>query len=87
MTHRDEIARLRSRIDAADDALVDALAGRTRAVRALWAIKDAQGDDRFDPAREAEVVERLVQRAVDAGLRADAVRQVLSAVVGRDLSA
>lgn len=87
MTHRDEIAELRSRIDAADDALVDALAGRARAVRALWAIKDARGDDRFDPVREAEVVERLVQRAVDAGLRADAVRQVLSAVVGRDLSA
>ncbi len=80
-----ELAELRATVDALDVRLVELLAERGRAVRAVWAWKAAQGVERLDPARELAVRRRLLAHAQELGLDAAAVEDVLSAVVGKDL--
>ncbi len=76
---------LRAALDAADAALIDALARRAALVQEIWAWKAARGLPRLDRARERALRERLVRRAVDLGLAADAVDAVLDQIVGKAL--
>jgi chorismate mutase-like protein len=63
MTQReDPLDRLRREIDRIDDALHDLLMRRTAAVESIREVKRAQGDAILRPAREAEVLRRLVAR-------------------------
>lgn len=81
----DELTRLRAVIDDADERLLQALADRSRAVRALWAWKAAQGLPQQDPQREAAMRARLLARAEALGLEPDAVDHVLVEIIGRRL--
>lgn len=80
-----ELAVLRARLEAVDDALVDALVARAELVGEIWALKDRLGVARIDPAREAAELERLVARAPE--LDRDVLFEVLGRIVGRDLRA
>ena len=82
-----ELARLRARIEALDDQLVDLLAARADLVGEIWAHKEAAGVPRLDQVREAAEIERMAERALDRGLDPDGVREVAERVVGRDLRA
>ena len=81
-----ELATLRARLDAIDARLVETLAERARMVREIWDWKRRNGVERTDPAREAEVRERLLASAAAQGLDREAVDEVLRAVIGRSLS-
>lgn len=76
---------LRAALDAADDALLAALARRAALVREIWDFKATHGLPRLDPAREQALKARLVARGVDLGLSADAVAEILERVVGKPL--
>ncbi|MBL8923809.1 MAG: chorismate mutase [Myxococcaceae bacterium] len=77
----------RALLDNLDDALIDLLVQRAEVVDDLWRWKQSQALEVRDPAREAEVLERLVTRAVAKGLDEQAVRAVLATVIGRRLRA
>lgn len=81
------LERLRTRIDAVDDALIALLAERAALVGAAWEAKDRVGVPRRDLAREAVMTARLVARATAAGLDEGRVRAVLRTVLGVDLRA
>jgi chorismate mutase len=76
---------LRAALDAADDALLAALARRAALVREIWGWKQAHGLPRLDPDRERAIRARLVARGVDLGLSADALAAILDRVVGKPL--
>lgn len=59
---------LRDRIDAADEALLRALADRYAAVRALAELKRTEGLTPVDPAREAALEARWRDLARDLGV-------------------
>ena len=59
---------LRVAIDATDDQLLELLAERGELVRAAWARKQAEGLERLDVAREAQVLTRLRARSAVLGL-------------------
>jgi chorismate mutase/prephenate dehydratase len=61
----DEIARLRSSIDATDRAIVAAVNERLRLVTELWQLKRERGIDRVDPEREQRLRAELL--AANAG--------------------
>lgn len=82
----DELTRLRAVIDDVDDRLLTLLAERAAAVRELWAWKATSGVAQRDPAREAELRERLLRRADALGLDRAAVERVLATIVGQQLS-
>jgi chorismate mutase len=67
---------LREAIDFADDALLELLANRGKLVRAAWALKQEQGQERLDVAREAQVVTRLCERGVELGLEPGDVERI-----------
>lgn len=79
------IEALRAELDAVDDALIDVLARRSAIVAQIWAHKRATGVAVEDVAREQAVIARLVARGRAVGLDGGAVREVVVAVVGRDL--
>jgi chorismate mutase/prephenate dehydratase len=54
-----ELARLRDRIDAIDDAILARLNERARVVQQVGRLKQATGGAVFSQAREREIVERL----------------------------
>lgn len=78
---------IRSRLDALDDELLAVLEARGRLVQSLWDWKDREGLPRTDAAREQAVVERLVTRGIERGLKPEVLRPVLLALVGRHLVA
>lgn len=84
---REYLEANRKLIDNLDDALLDLLVHRAQVVDALWQWKEEQALLRTDPAREAEVVERLLTRAEAKGLARDAVRPLLTALIGKKLLA
>jgi chorismate mutase len=86
MSEPDELSRLRAVIDGVDDRLVALLAERAAAVRELWAWKAKHGVAQRDPAREAELRQRLLLKADALGLDRAAVERVLSTIVGHALS-
>ena len=53
------LARLRRRIDAIDDAILDQLNQRAQVVQEVGRLKQASGGAVFSAARESEIVERL----------------------------
>lgn len=78
------LAGLRGEIDRLDDALVDLLLDRAKLVRAIGALKGADGGPVLRPGREAEILRRLLARA-DGDLDGAAVvrifREIVSAAV------
>jgi len=80
----DPLACFRRHIDAVDDALGDLLARRTALTRAVQAHKRGAGVPTLrDPAREAEVVQRIAARA--PGLDASGVARIVDAVIAAAL--
>ena len=80
-----ELERLRKHLDGLDDRLIDLLAERAAAVKAIWALKQQHQLGLVDPAREAAIFARLAERARARGLQPAAVAEVLRAVVGKKL--
>jgi isochorismate pyruvate lyase len=76
------LAEARRELDALDDAILSLLAQRAGRVAALAAWKQANGVPLRDPAREAQVLDRLAARARASGLDGEAVRAVFARVVG-----
>lgn len=64
-TPGERFAELRDRIAANDRTIVEAVNRRLQLVAELWALKDAQGTDRFDPDRERRLRDEL--RAANDG--------------------
>jgi len=77
-----ELDRLRSEIDAVDRSIVDAFAERVRIARRIGDLKEEAGQPVLDPSREAAVVRRAAERAREAGLDEEAVREVFWKLVG-----
>lgn len=84
---REYLEANRKLIDNLDDALLDLLVHRAQVVDALWQWKEQQALPRTDATREAEVVERLLARAETKGLSRDAVKPLLTALIGKKLLA
>ncbi len=80
------LAALRAGIDALDDHLLQLLSARTRLVKEIWAIKADLGLGASDPAREAQMRERLLSRANELGLDPKAIEAVLATIIGKNLS-
>jgi chorismate mutase len=68
---------LREEIDSLDEQLVALVALRVGLATAVASEKARLGVPLLDPAREGEVVERAVARAVHAGLDAEEVRALM----------
>lgn len=77
-----ELERLRTEIDGVDRAIVDAFAERVRIARRIGDLKEEAGQPVLDPSREAAVVRRAAERARDAGLDAEGVREIFWRLVG-----
>lgn len=76
----DPLRCLRRLIDETDDVLADVLLRRTALTRAVQRIKPST---ERDPAREAEIVERVC--AVVPGLERDDVAHIVDAIIGASL--
>ena len=63
MSGRDEIEARRREIDRIDDSIVDLLVGRARCAIEIGELKRLEKTPVRDPAREAEVLARLKERA------------------------
>ncbi len=72
---------LRARIDAADEALLRALAERYAAVQRLAELKRTEGLTPVDPAREAALEARWRDLSRDLGLPEELALAVLSEVL------
>ena len=77
-----ELDRLRSEMDAVDRAIVEAFARRVSIARRIGDLKEEAGRPVLDPSREAAVVRRAAERAREAGLDEEAVREVFWRLVG-----
>jgi chorismate mutase len=77
-----ELERLRAEIDAVDRAIVEAFARRVAIARQIGDLKEDAGQPVLDPSREAAVVRRAAERAREAGLDVEAVREVFWRLVG-----
>ena len=82
-----DIAHLRAEIDALDDALLDLVVRRTALASAVAQAKAAAGDAGFTfrPAREVQIIRRLVARA--PGLPPRLVGAIWRALIGANLAA
>jgi chorismate mutase / prephenate dehydratase len=78
---REGLAPLRKQLDVIDDQLLDLLAARRAVVARVAAEKGRHGWDVRDPAREAEIVGRLTERARALGLDGRFVAGLLRRVV------
>lgn len=81
MTTDRELDDLRLAVDAADTALMDAMARRLAAVRAIAEWKRAHAVGAVDPAREASLHTRWAERAGASGVPAPMAAAVLDAVL------
>ncbi|MSQ84845.1 MAG: hypothetical protein EXR77_18560 [Myxococcales bacterium] len=79
------LAAIRAELDDVDRELVALLARRAQLVAAAWRLKDAQGLQHGDPAREAAIFAAALDQAQAAGLDRVAMQAVLEKVVGVDL--
>ncbi len=75
MTARQEIETTRREIDRIDDSIVDLLVRRARCAIEIGRVKRRDGVPVRDPAREAEVLARLKERA-HGKLDAQAIERV-----------
>lgn len=76
----DEIAALRSQIDACDDELLALLARRAGLVRRVGAAKRQAGLPAVDPDRERRLVERLAARPDAQALGAEGVSRIFERI-------
>ena len=76
---------LRAQLDVVDTELIKLLARRADIVADVWKWKAENGVPRIDPARGAEMRERLLSQAQSLGLSRSAVSDVLDRIVGRSL--
>ncbi|MDP2956415.1 MAG: chorismate mutase [Longimicrobiales bacterium] len=77
-----ELESLRRQVDEVDRSLVEAFALRVRIALRIGEVKEALGQPVLDPGREAAVVRRAAERAREAGLDEEAVREVFWRLVG-----
>ena len=77
----EELDGLREAVDAADEALMDALARRLAAVRAIGQWKRDHGAGAVDPAREGTLRAQWDERAAAAGVPEELAAAVLAAVL------
>ena len=77
--------KLRAQLDEVDAELIRLLARRDAVVQEIWAWKQANGVERIDPAREAELRTRLLAQAEALGLSREAVNTILDRIIGRQL--
>ncbi len=82
----DELTRLRSEVDRADEALIEALARRMEGVRRIAAVKAALGAAVLDAARERQVLAEAARRAVARGLAPEVAQRVLREVMAASRS-
>lgn len=75
------LAEVRAQIDAVDDALVELLARREALVRSAAAFKKDEAAVRA-PDRVAQVVGRVREKAVAAGLSPEVAEAVWRAMIG-----
>ena len=76
-----ELDGLRAEVDAADAALMDAMARRLAAVRAIGEWKRRHGVGAVDRAREGALRSRWAERAAEAGVPDQMAAAVLGAVL------
>jgi chorismate mutase/prephenate dehydratase len=76
------LLKLRLEIDAIDRAIVEAIGLRVLVGTRIGEIKQELDLPVLDPAREAAVVRRAAERARDAGLDGEAVREIFWRLVG-----
>lgn len=72
----------RARIEALDDELLRLVAERVRLAREIGVTKRAAGAATLDPAREAAVIRRAVERGRELGLPDEPVRELFWTLVG-----
>lgn len=79
------LEKLRGQLDEVDAELIRLLARRAGIVEQIWAWKQANGVERIDPAREAELRARLLAQAEALGLSRDAIATILERIIGVSL--
>jgi chorismate mutase len=77
-----ELARCRDEIEYIDNEIVTLLARRLALAKRTGVLKRAAGQPLTDPPREAEVLRRVADRATEARLPIDEVRDVFWRIVG-----
>jgi len=75
------VATCRAELDAIDREVLALLARRRELVRALFALKDAQGVPRLDAARERALLDARRELSVALGLPPELSDQVFRAVL------
>ncbi len=75
----------RGQLDELDAELIRLLARRAGVVQEIWAWKQANGVERVDPVREADLRSRLLSQAASLGLSRDAVGAILDRIIGVSL--
>lgn len=59
---QEKVRELRERVDEVDRALIDALSERARIVQEIMVLKAEAGAPVYDPRREEEILQRVVER-------------------------
>jgi chorismate mutase/prephenate dehydratase len=78
---RDELRDCRNAIEVLDSRIVALLAQRIEIALRAAAAKRAAGLSLVDPAREVEVIDRVVAEGRRHKLRADAIEQVFERII------
>ncbi len=84
---QDELERLRERLDALDDRVVESVAERERVVQEIARVKHAQGLPLRDPEREQGMLSRLSALARERGASAYLVRKLYREILAASLRA
>jgi chorismate mutase-like protein len=77
-----ELAQCRDEIERIDNELINLLARRLTLGKRTGDLKRAAGLPILDPTREAAVIRRVSERARDAGLPSEPIREVFWQIVG-----
>ena len=59
---QEKVRELRERVDEVDGELIEALSERARIVQEIMALKVEAGAPLYDPKREEEILQRVVER-------------------------
>ena len=59
---QEKVRELRERVDEVDRELIEALSERARIVQEIMALKAGVGAPVYDPRREEEILQRVVER-------------------------
>jgi chorismate mutase len=77
-----ELARCRDEIERLDNEIIALLARRVTLGKRTGDLKRTAGMPILDPTREAAVIRRVTERARDAGLPPEPIREVFWQIVG-----